>query len=141
MLLDWVLLCDSYRLHDGGSADIYEASFDTIHVEQLPADIDLTLLCRLLLGEDEQAELELHVLGPGTAPLGSLAYEIAADPRPNHRPGYIVSQIEAIDVGFAAEEPGVYSIELFVNAPRGDPTAYERRRSIFFSVVEGVPSD
>lgn len=80
MLLAWAVSCASYELLDDGTANIFAAGFDTFRVETLPVPLDLTLLVRLLLMEDEESELELHVLGPNTAPLGSLAHPVQADP-------------------------------------------------------------
>jgi hypothetical protein len=139
VLLDWVVLCDSYESHEDGTGDILGAGFDTFRVESLPADIDLTLALRFLLLEDEQASISIYVLGPGTETMEVLKYEIEADPQPGHRAGYQVSQIEVLEIGFFAESEGVYSVEIYVDGERGDPTSYNRCRSIFFSVVLGLP--
>jgi hypothetical protein len=139
VLLAWAVSCDSYELHEDGTADILGAGYDTFHVDKLPAEIDLPILVRLLLMEDEQGTIDLYVLGIDAAPLHSVTYEIEADPGPNHRSGYIVSQTEALEVlGLSVEAEGVYSIELYVN---GDPNRLsdEHRRSIFFNVREGLP--
>jgi hypothetical protein len=137
VLLAWAVSCDSYELHEDGTADIFGAGFDTFRVESLPAELELTILARLMLMEDEQGEIELQVLGPNMSVLGSLVSEVDADPGPNHRPGYIVSQTEALDVAFLAETEGVYSVELYVD---GDRTRLspERRTSFFFNVREGL---
>jgi hypothetical protein len=82
----------------------------------------------------------LHIVGPEpTRSLRSLTYEIEAEPGPDHRPGHLVSQIEVLQVEFSAETEGVYSAEIYVEGRRGDPVSEERRRSIFFSVREGLP--
>jgi hypothetical protein len=132
--------CDSYELHEDETADIYRAGFDTYYVESLPAGCELTILVRLWLEEGETGELELQLLGPGTTPLGSKTFRVEADPGTNHRPGYLVSQIEALNVGFLAETEGIYSAEIETAAEkRRDPTSPKRRRSIFLNVREGLP--
>lgn len=138
MLLAWAVSCDSYELHEDGTADIFGAGFDTFRVESLPAELELTILARLLLMEDEQGEIELQVLGPDMSVLGTLVSEVDADPGPNHRPGYIVSQTEALSVAFLAETEGVYSVELYVDGGRKSLSP-ERRTSFFFNVREGLP--
>ena len=139
MLLAWAVSCESYELHDDGTANICAAGFDTFRVESLPAELPLTILVRILLSEDEESELEVHVLGPSTVPLGSLAYPVVAEPGPNHRPGYIVSQIEALELAIPAETSGVYSVELFADHDPHDPASPEHRCSLFFNVREGLP--
>jgi hypothetical protein len=140
VLLSWAVPCDSYELHEDGTADIFGAGFDTFRVESLPVDLELTILARLLLMEDEVAGLEAHILGPSGFSLRSLLIEIEADPGPNHRQGYTVNQTEAFVLEFEAPTEGVYSAEIYTDAQRGDPTAEERRRSLFFSVREGIPA-
>lgn len=140
MLLAWAVSCDSYELRDDGTADIFGAGTDTFYVDQLPTEIDLTILVRLLLLEDEQSELELHILGPQTNPLRSFTWPVESDPGPNHRPGYIVSQIEALEiVGIPVETEGPYSVEIYADA-RPDRLTDEHRRSIHFYVREGMPT-
>lgn len=126
---------------DDGTANIFAAGFDTFRVETLPVPLDLTLLLRLVLMEDEESELELHILGPDTAPLGSLAHPVAADPGPLHRPGYAVSQIEVLEVSFLAVTTGVYSVELYVDHDATRPRSDEHRRSLYFNVREGLPDE
>jgi hypothetical protein len=96
-------------------------------------------LVRLLMSEGERTGLELQMLGVNTAPLGTLTSDIDAEPGPNHREGYLVSQIEVLQAGFRAESTGTYSAELFTTEGRGDPTSEERRRTIFFNVRERLP--
>jgi hypothetical protein len=139
VLLAWAVSCDSYELRDDGTANIYAAGFDTFRVESLPAELDLSVLLRFLLIEDEASELEVYVLGPDTTPLGNLAFAIKADPGPEHRPGYLVSQIEALNLTFLAEREGVHSVELYADHDPDRPTAEEHRRSIFFNVRRGLP--
>jgi hypothetical protein len=141
VLLSWAVSCASYELLDDGTANIYNAGFDTYRVESLPVPLELTILTRLLMLEDEEAEIEVHVLGPDTAPLGSLTHPITADPGPNHRPGYSVSQIEVLELAFLARTTGVYSVELYVDHNPDQPQAYEHRRSLFFNVREGLPTE
>lgn len=133
--------CASYELLDDGTANIYNAGFDTFRVESLPVPLELTILTRLLLLEDEESEIEVHVLGPDTAALGSLTHPIAAEPGPNHRPGYSVSQIEVLELAFLARTTGVYSVELYVDHDPHRPRSDEHRRSLFFNVREGLPAD
>jgi hypothetical protein len=127
-------------LREDGTADIFGAGFDTFRVEYLPADVDLLIVARFLLMEDEETSIDLHVLGPGTEPLYASSYDIEAMPGPNHRPGYTVSQIEVVEViAVPAETEGIYSVEAYPDSVRGDPTSDQRRHSIFFSVREGLP--
>jgi len=106
VLLAWAVSCDSYELREDGTADIFAAGFDTFRVESLPVQLELNILVRLLLAEDERGEIELHVLGPDTTPLGTLTHEIEAEPGPRHRPGYLVSQTEALEPRFCREVGG-----------------------------------
>lgn len=142
MLLVWAVSCEAYELHEDGTADIFGAGFDTFYVESLPARLELTILARVLMAEDERANLDLHILGPNPTALGiaSVTYELDPDPGPNHRPGYLVAQTEVLKVErFRAEMEGPYVAEIYVDPPRGDPTSAERRRSLFFSVRLGSP--
>ena len=139
MLIAWAVSCDSYELRDDGTADIFGAGFDTHYVDELPTKVEVTILVRLLMQEDEANEIELHVLGPDTGSLGSLSHPVEAEPGPNHRPGYIVAQIEALEVGFLAESEGVYSIEIYADAGKGQAVSAERRQSIFLNVRAGSP--
>jgi hypothetical protein len=139
VLLAWAVSCDSYELHEDGTADIFGAGFDTFRVDGLPAGLELIILVRLLMMEDETSDLELHILGPETTSLFSDTFEIEAEPGPNHRLGYTVSQTEALEIEFVAEREGPYSAEIYVDGHRGDPMSEERRRTIFFNVREGLP--
>jgi hypothetical protein len=138
VLIAWAVPCDSYELHDDGTADIFGAGFDTFHVETLPAELELTVVTRLLLMEDEHAEIELQVLGPDTTPLGTLIHGIDAEPGPGHRAGYTVNQTEVLEIGFLAETEGVYSLEIYTDGERASVSP-DRRRSIFLTVREGLP--
>jgi Family of unknown function (DUF6941) len=141
VLIAWAVSCDSYDLRDDGTANIYAAGFDTFRVESLPAELELTILVRLLLEEDEEGELEVDILGPNTAVLGMLSHAMNAEPGPNHQPGYIVSQIEVLELRFISESEGTYSVELFTERAHLDPTNELRRRSIFFNVRLGLPDE
>jgi hypothetical protein len=110
------------------------AGIDTLYVDRLPAQIEVTLLARLWLLEDETGHIELQVFGPDTTPLGTLPFEIHPEPGPNHRPGYLVTQTEALELGFLAETDGTYSVEVYADRGRGDAVSEERRRSLFFNV-------
>ena len=134
MLLAWVLSCDSHEERDDGTTDIFGAGIDTFYVDRLPAQVELTLLARLWLIEDESGQIELQVFGPDTTPLGTLPYPIDAEPGPNHRPGYLVTQTEPLEVGFRAEVEGTYSIEVYADRTRGHAVAADRRASLFFNV-------
>jgi hypothetical protein len=134
VLLAWAVSCDSYELRENTTADIFGAGIDTFYVDDLPSDLDVTILVRLLLTEGERTALQLQMLAPDTVPLGTLTFDVDAEPGPNHREGFIVSQIEVLRAGFRAETEGVYSAEIFAMDGRGDPTSEERRRSIFFNV-------
>jgi hypothetical protein len=138
VLLAWAVPCDSYELREDGTVDIFGAGFDTFYVDELPAELDLTILIRVLLMEDERAEFDVHVLGPNMAPLGALAHEVEAEPGPNHRPGYTVNQTEALELAFPAETEGVYSVEIYTDGARA-ATSDDRHRSLFFTVREGLP--
>jgi hypothetical protein len=139
MLLAWAVSCDSYELHEDGTANIYMAGFDTFRVEELPAELDLSVLLRLLMPEDQGGELEVYMLGPDTTPLGDLKFTVTPNPPPGHRPGYTVSQIEALNLLFRAEAAGVYSVELYVDHNPSKPLSDEHRRTLFFNVREGLP--
>jgi hypothetical protein len=137
--IDWAVSCDSYELRDDGTADVYEAGFDTYYVESVPAECELRILVRLILEEGETGEIELELLAPLTVPLGSKTYPIEADPGTNHRAGYLVNQIEALEVGFPAETEGIYVAEIRTNPGRGDSASEKWRRSVFLYVREGTP--
>lgn len=139
MLLAWVVPCESYELREDGTADIFAAGFDTFYADGLPARLEFTLVVRLLLMENEQNEIEVHLLGPDTTLLGTLTHKVEAKPGPNHRPGYLVNQSEALEVSFVAEQEGVYSVELYTDTGDREAVSEERRRSIFFSVRDGLP--
>ena len=111
MLLAWVLSCDSHEQRDDGTTDIYGEGIDTVYVDRFPATVEITLLARVWLMEDETSEIELQVFGPDTTPLGTLRHGVEPDPEPNHRPGYLVTQTEELEVGFPAEAEGTYSID------------------------------
>jgi hypothetical protein len=138
VLLAWAVSCESYELREDGTADIFAAGFDTLYVDGLPAKLGVTILVRLLLQEGEKGEIEVQVLGPDTVSLGTLIHEIEAEPSPNHRPGYLVSQTEGLEIVFPAETEGVYSIELYTDKPH-DAVSEERRRSIFLNIRDGLP--
>jgi hypothetical protein len=140
VLIAWAVSCEEYELRADGTVDIYAAGFDTFYVERLPATIDITILVRVHLVEDERAKIDVHVLGPDTVPLGALKHEVVAAPGSNHRPGYLVTQTEALEVkDLQVESEGVYSVEVYADPARGP--YQERRRSIFFTVREGLPSN
>lgn len=69
MLLAWAVSCDSYELHDDGTAHIYSAGIDTFRVESLPDILSVSVLVKVLMQEGEQDRLEFHLLGPETKPL------------------------------------------------------------------------
>ena len=94
MLLSWAVSCDSYELHDDGTANIYQAGIDTFTVESLPLDLPVSVALKVLLQEGEEAELEFHVLGPETTPLAEpITFPLVGTPGPHHRPGYVVSAV------------------------------------------------
>lgn len=136
MLLAWAVSCESYELREDGTADIFGAGFDTFRVESLPVELEVSILVRLFLTEDERGQIELHVLGPDTKPLGMLSHEVVAAPGRNHRSGFLVSQTEALETRFPAETVGVYSVEIYTDRAA---VSEDRRRSIFFNVREGLP--
>jgi hypothetical protein len=137
----WAVSCDSYELHDDDqTADIYRAGFDTFYVDELPYTCEITILVRLLMEEGETGELEVTVIAASpTQYLGRIFYPVEADPGPNHRPGYFVGQIEALEVRFPAETEGIYSIELRTDSEHVDPTSERRLRHLFFYVRMGLP--
>lgn len=137
MLLVWAVLCDSYELHDDGKTDIFGAGLDTFHVEALPAELDLKVVIHLLLYEEEEAELELHLVGPNTSNVHVLPYRIAVEPGPLHQAGSAVSQTEAIEIPYEVDTAGPHVIELY--AGPHDSSPIEQHRSLFFQVVEGLP--
>jgi hypothetical protein len=139
VLLAWAVSCDSYELREDGAVDIVGAGLDTFYVDGLPARLELTVLVLLHLLEDERGEIEVHMLGPDTTSLGTLRYTVEADPGPNHRHGYLVNQIEALEVGFPAEREGIYSVEIYVPSRRGEVTSEDRRATVFLSVREDLP--
>ncbi len=57
-------------------------------------------------------------------------------PGPNHRSGYLVTQTQALEVGFLAETEGTYSIEVYADPISADAVSEEGRRSIFVNVRE-----
>jgi hypothetical protein len=138
LLIAWAVSCDSYELHEDGTADIYGAGFDTFRVDRLPIALELIILVRLLLQEDERGKIDLHLLAPETTPLGTLTFDVEPEPGPNHRPGYTVNQTEAFKVQFDAETTGVYSAELYIVGRRQGDVSEDRRRSLFFSVRDDL---
>lgn len=138
MQIAWAVSCESYELREDGTADISAAGYDTFYVEGFPARIETTILVRLMMEESEREMIELQVLGPDTSSLGTLTHEIEAEPGPNHRPGFLVTQVEALGVGFLAESEGVYSVEIYTGGRRPAVTE-DRRRSIFFNVRQNLP--
>ena len=140
MLIAWAVSCDSYELRDDGTANIFGAGFDTFFVPSIPVELDFTILVRLLLMEGDKDEIGMQILGSETQLLGDLSIEIEADPGPHHRAGYVVSQIEVLEVpSITAEAEGVYSVEIYLGSHRPGPSE-DRRRSIFFNVLEGEPN-
>ena len=139
MLLVWAVSCDSYELHEDGTADIFGAGFDTFRVESLPIELEIQILLRLILLEDERDEIDVLVLGPGLALLHEGTFEIEATPGTNHRPGYDVNQIEPLRLAFIAETEGVHSVEIYAGGKRDETLSDERRRTLFFNVREGLP--
>ena len=139
MLLVWAVPCERYTLHEDGTADLFSAGFDTFRVERLPAELDLTIVARLLLMEDEETALLVHVLGPSTTPLGELQHSIEARPGPTHREGHMVGQTEVLDIRrIPAATEGVYSVELYVEGAR-EAISVERHISLYFNVRAGLP--
>lgn len=138
MQIDWAVSCDSYELRDDATADIYEAGHDTYYVGSVPAECDLTILVRLILEEGETGEIELELVAPLTVPLGSKTYPIQAVPGTNHRAGYLVTQIEALEVRFPVETEGIYVAEIRTQPRRGDPASPKWHRSVFLYVREGT---
>jgi hypothetical protein len=138
VLLVWAVLCDSFELRDDGKADIFGAGLDTFQVESLPAELDLRIVFHLLLYEDEDAELDLTLIGPTMSNVQPVTYRLAAQPGPLHRPGSAVSQTEGIEVPYEVRTEGPHSIELYA-APHGSDSAPQQSRNLFFQVVEGLP--
>jgi hypothetical protein len=128
-------------LHDDGTANIYRAGVDTFRVDALPAELDISIVLRLLMPEDRGGSVEVYMLGPDTRPLGNLDFAIMPSPGSGHRPGYMVSQIEALHLLFLAETEGVYSVELYVDHDPRHPLSDEHRRTLFFNVRAGLPDD
>jgi hypothetical protein len=139
LLLVWAVSCDSYETRLDGTVDIYGAGFDTFRVDELPAELDLEVVLRLMLSEDEKGLLEAYVLGPDTAPLGDLQFTVEAEPGPSHRQGFMVSQTEVLHLTFLAETEGVYSVELYVDHDPKHPRSPEHRHTFLFYVREGLP--
>jgi hypothetical protein len=137
--LVWAVPCDSYELHDDGTAHIFSAGFDAFQVEALPADLELKVILGLLLEEGEEAELEVHVIGPHMTGVRSLMHPITAEPGPLHRPGNFVSQVEAIEIEYSAEAPGEYVLLIYDKPVTDDLVSSQSNFSFFFSVVEGLP--
>jgi hypothetical protein len=139
VLLVWAVSCDAYEPREDGTVDIYGAGFDTYRVDELPAELDLDVLLRLLLSEDEEGRLEAYILGPDTVSLGDLQFPVEPDPGPMHRQGFMVSQTEVLRLRFLAETEGVYSLELYVDHDPNRPRSSEHRHTFFFHVREGPP--
>jgi hypothetical protein len=135
VLLAWAVSCDSYELHDDGTADIFLAGFDTVRVASLPLTLEISVLIKALMQEREQAELEFHLLGPDTKPIRDpVPFSLVATPTLNHRPGYTVSVVEAIDFAIPISSTGIHSIEIWTENAYRDPLSEERRRSIHVNV-------
>jgi hypothetical protein len=115
------------------------AGIDTFRVESLPVTLLVSVMIKVFMQEDERDELEFHVLGPDTTPLQEpLRYPLTATPGPNHRPGYAISVVEALDFSFHGLSEGTYSIEIYTDRAYRDPTSPERRRSVFLNVFRGL---
>ena len=141
MEIAWAVSCDSLEWRDDGTVDLSGAGFDTIYVDELPADLEVIVVVRLFLEEGEHGNIEVEARAPDTTVLGSATFTMVADPGPTHQPGYRVSQIEAITIAdIPADSPGIYSIELYLEGER-EALPLHRRRSIQFNVVEGLPED
>ena len=139
MLLAWAVSCNSYQLHDDGTANISQAGIDTFTVDSLPLDLPVPVLVKVLLQEDEEAELEFHLIGPELTPLAvPIMFPLVGTSGPNHRPGYAVSVVEALDFVLPVTSPGTHSVEIWTERAYKDPTNPERRRSIFLNVFRGT---
>jgi hypothetical protein len=135
VLLAWAVSCDSYELHDDGTADIRQAGIDTFHVGWVPLQLPVSVMVKVLLMEAEEAELEFHALGPNTEPLAeTIRFPFVGTPGPTHRSGYVVSVVEALDFVLPVSEYGTHSIEISTDRAHADPTNPEHRRSIFLNV-------
>lgn len=139
MLLAWAVSCDSYELHDDGTANIYQAGIDTFTVDSLPLSLPVPVLVKVLLQEGEEAELEFHLIGPDTTPLAEpIMFPLVGTPGRNHRQGYVVSVVEALDFVLPIATAGPHSIEIWTERAYKDPGNPERRRSIFLNVFRST---
>jgi hypothetical protein len=137
----WAVACESYQWRDNGTVNLFGAGFDTIYVDELPADLGVIVVVHLFLDEDEAGTIEVEACGPDTASLGVASYPTRAEPGPRHRPGFRISQLEAIRIAdIPAELPGVYSVDIFLEGER-ERTPPLRRRTIDFNVIEGLPTE
>ena len=127
----WAVACRSFEIHDDRTASIEGAGVNQVWVESLPSDVSLPVLFNLGLLENEEAELQIELLAPDMLMLGTLDTTFVAEPRTDHRPGDVVTMIEAIILSFRAEVAGNYSAEVYAD---GRPL-----KSIFWVVKEGTP--
>jgi hypothetical protein len=136
--IQWAVSCESFDARDDGTADIATAGFDSFYVEAFPAPIEFPIVMRLFMEEGERGELDVHLLGTNPTERKSLRYPIEAEPGPYHRPGYLISQIESLDVKFPADAEGIYSVEIYTG---GEAVTDDYRRSFFIYVRPGPPED
>ena len=131
MRLLWVVSCRGYELRDDDTVDIEGAGVNTFWVDSLPADLEVHVVMRLALLENEEGIVEAHFLGPRMTNRQSADVPIEAAPLLGHLDGFEVHMTQPLTFRFEAEEEGTHSVELYL--PDG------RRESLFWVVRIGYP--
>jgi hypothetical protein len=136
VFIAWAVSCESYEINADLTAEISQAGLDTFYVDALPAKVDITLLVRVSLMEEEQGEIDLLVMAaePPTAQIAYVTVPIDPEFGPNYRPGYLATHVEVLELtALPVETEGIYSVEIY-DAKAQAATAPDKRATHFFSV-------
>ncbi len=131
MRLIWAVSCRSYDPQPDGTVDIEGAAIDELWTAELPAVVEVTVLVRVGMVENEEADLQVELLAHDGSLVDALDLTMHGVPGPFDRPGYEVKKIQPVYCRFDAESEGIYSTEIFMDG--------KREHSLFFSVREGLP--
>jgi hypothetical protein len=120
--IDWALPCRYAEGADDGTATLVGAALDSIWMPELPGDVDLYLMLRVVAPPDEFEEehrLEVRVVSPDRSELQAIQVDFGPLERPALlHPGMEGGLSVPAELGWPAETYGLYTLELYLDEQR-----------------------
>jgi hypothetical protein len=122
MRIDWALPCRYAEASDDGTATLVGVALDSIWLPELPGDVDLYLMLRVAAPPDEFEEphrLDVRVISPDHSEQQAIQVEFGPLERPALlHPGMEGGLSVPTELGWQAEEYGLYTLELYLDDQR-----------------------